>query len=73
MYSNQYMPMQERFPYTEAADYTSLDKIIEAYPHLKLINKDYDWSKKNNLSGIVIRSANDDNVHKVLLFIKEGD
>jgi hypothetical protein len=40
MYSNPYMQMQERFPYTEATDYTSLDKIIEAYPHLKFINKD---------------------------------
>lgn len=66
MYSTQQYPqITERFPYTESIDYSSLSTIVQAFPHLGQINQQVDWSKSNNLTGIVIRSANDDNVHKV--------
>lgn len=64
MYTQQYQ-FQERFPYVEAPDYTKMDSILEAFPHLQGINQERDWSKMNNIYGVVIRSANDDNVHKV--------
>lgn len=35
------------------------------FPHLKDINMNNDFSAEQNVNGIVIRSANDDNVHKV--------
>ena len=69
MYSNQYVTMPERFPFVEAKDYTNISTIKEAFPHLKNINQTFDWSSKANLTGLVIRSANDDNVHKVLTFL----
>lgn len=63
------MTVPERFPYVEAKDYTNINSIKEAFPHLKNINQTFDWSSKANLMGLVIRSANDDNVHKVFNFL----
>lgn len=53
----------------EAENYTNLSSIVAAYPHLKNINQQFDWSAKSNIIGIVIRSANDDNVHKVIIIL----
>ena len=56
----------EKFPYIEAADYTDPESIFEAFPQLRKINEKYDWNQNKNIEGLVIRSANDDNVHKVI-------
>lgn len=66
MYSNPYTTTYtERFPYVEAENYNHINSIVAAFPHLKNINQQIDWASKSNVIGIVIRSANDDNVHKV--------
>ena len=39
------------------------------FPHLKQINANNDFSHEQNVNGIVIRSANDDNVHKVIVIL----
>lgn len=38
-----------------------------AFPHLKGVNSLEDCEKDQKVNGIVIRSANDDNVHKVII------
>ena len=68
MYASQQEYAQiERFPYIEAKDYTNPQSIVEAFPQLQTINQEQDWSQHKNIEGLVIRSANDDNVHKVPL------
>lgn len=50
----------------EAKNYFDFNSIVEAFPHLSKINPgDINWAEKKNVQGIIIRSANDDNVHKV--------
>ena len=53
-----------QWPYTEAKNYQNWDSIFETYPHLKNINSPDDLEKGPKVHGMVIRSANDDNVHK---------
>ena len=57
----------ENYPYAEAKDYSDFDSIVEAYPHLKDINKPFQCENPEGINGIIIRSGNDDNVHKVFL------
>ena len=64
MHSN-YFTQIERFPYIEAKDYTNPHSIFEAFPKLQTINHQQDWKNRGRIEGVVIRSANDDNVHKV--------
>lgn len=40
-----------------------------ALPHLKGVNPVEDCEKDKKINGIVIRSANDDNVHKVIAYL----
>lgn len=63
---------KDKFPYIEAVNYTDKKCIIEAFPHLKSINEETDWATHNNIEGLIIRSANDDNVHKVYLYYNAG-
>ena len=59
----------DKYPYVEAPNYFDINSIIESFPHLKDINADRDWTELNNAEGLIIRSANDDNVHKVYLLL----
>jgi hypothetical protein len=52
------------WPYIEAKDYSEWESIVTAFPHLKSINNE-EPPRSSNVHGMVIRSANDDNVHKV--------
>lgn len=51
--------------YLEAKNYSDWESILQTFPHLKDINPPQ-YPHNNNTIGIVIRSANDDNVHKVI-------
>ena len=57
--------IKNKWPYTEAKNYSDWDSIFQSFPHLKQINSANEEQNDLNVSGIVIRSANDDNVHKV--------
>ena len=52
------------WPYVEAKHYNDWETIQQGFPHLKDINP-AEQTPNSNIQGIVIRSANDDNVHKV--------
>lgn len=54
------------WPYLEATNYSEWESILQVLPHLKSINP-AEHVPNPNINGIVIRSANDDNVHKVTL------
>ena len=56
------------WPYLEAKNYSDWDSILQVFPHLKNINPN-EHIHSNNVNGIVIRSANDDNVHKVSILL----
>jgi hypothetical protein len=57
--------VKTQWPYQEAKNYNDSESIFQAFPHLKQINAQQEGEPDHNVSGIVIRSANDDNVHKV--------
>jgi hypothetical protein len=46
-----------------------MDAIKQTFPHLKNINTPHNYQVDQNVTGVVIRSANDDNVHKVTLIL----
>jgi len=54
-----------QWPYVEAKNYSDWESILQVFPHLKTVNSHLDLEAGQNVTGIVIRSANDDNVHKV--------
>lgn len=54
-----------KWPYVEAKNYEDWQSVLAAMPHLKGINSQEECEKGNKANGMVIRSANDDNVHKV--------
>jgi hypothetical protein len=56
------------FPY--AQNYQSMESIAEAFPHLKSVNDPNCINLKNikNAYSFVIRSNNDDDIHKVIAF-----
>jgi len=56
-----------QWPLVVAKNYDNMDSIFQAMPHLKLINTPIEINPELKVTGLVIRSANDDNVHKVLL------
>ena len=60
--------LKTQWPYQEAKNYNDWESIFQAFPHLKQINAHQEGEVDQNVSGIVIRSANDDNVHKVIFF-----
>ena len=60
--------VNQRWPYTEAKDYRQINSIIDAFPHLQNINVERDFTTSNNKIGLIIRSANDDNVHKAIKY-----
>lgn len=66
---SQYQPEQSqnsnRWAYVEAKNYADWESILMAFPHLKTVNAPEECEKDQKVHGIVIRSANDDNVHKV--------
>lgn len=55
----------QKWPYVEAKNYSDWQSILAAMPHLKTVNAEEECEKGTKANGIVIRSANDDNVHKV--------
>ena len=61
-------PYQQNWPYLESSNYQDWNNILQSFPHLKNINPSEPPSSPNAI-GIVIRSANDDNVHKVPLLL----
>lgn len=56
-----------KWAYHEAKNYSDWESVQSAFPHLKGINSEEECEKGQKVNGIVIRSANDDNVHKVRL------
>lgn len=54
------------WPYLEAKNYSDWDSIFQTFPHLSTVNPS-EHPHSHNILGMVIRSANDDNVHKVHL------
>lgn len=57
--------VKNHWPYQEAKNYSDWESIFQAFPHLKQVNAHPESEPDQNVTGIVIRSANDDNVHKV--------
>ena len=57
-----------RWPYLEAKNYQDWESVLQAFPHLKTANLPHEAEPDNNVAGIVIRSGNDDNVHKVTTY-----
>lgn len=57
-----------QWPYAEAKNYQNWESILEVFPHLKQVNSPDDLEKTPKVHGIVIRSANDDNVHKAIKY-----
>lgn len=60
--------VNKRWPYLEAKDYHNHNSIIETFPHLQNMNTDRDLTQSQNKIGLIIRSANDDNVHKAIKY-----
>lgn len=60
--------INKRWPYAEAKDYHNFNSIAETFPHLAYVNTDKDHTLTNNKMGLIIRSANDDNVHKAIKY-----
>jgi len=71
---NDFQPYAQNYPtttnpqwsYVEANNYSDWESILQVFPQLKTVNTPLDLEAGQNVTGIVIRSANDDNVHKVL-------
>jgi hypothetical protein len=61
--------VKNQWPYHEAKNYNDWESIFQAFPHLKQVNAHQEGEPEQNVSGIVIRSANDDNVHKVFIIL----
>ena len=60
-------PFSTKFP--RARNYHSVQTIAEAFPHLQTVNDpnfDYE-SISPNAQFYILRSVNDDNIHKVCL------
>lgn len=54
--------------FPRAKNYNSLESIGEAFPHLKDVNKNFDEKNISNARCFVMRSNNDDDIHKVSFF-----
>ena len=59
--------VNQRWPYLEAKDNHDFNSIVETLPHLQNVNTDHETQPKNKI-GLIIRSANDDNVHKAIKY-----
>lgn len=56
--------------FPRAKNYNSMESIIEAFPHLGDVNKNtLDIQSIKNARCFVMRSNNDDDIHKVLFFV----
>ena len=53
--------------YIEAKDYSSLESIISAFPHLVSLKRQ-GFEISNPCHSLVIRSGNDDNIHKAIKY-----
>lgn len=53
--------------YVECPDYKSLQAIIRSFPHLKSLQQERNF-EQNRCRGVVIRSGNDDNIHKAIKY-----
>ena len=61
--------INKKWTYKEARDYDDFDSIVEMFPHLSQINSSNpDVILNKNKIGLIIRSANDDNVHKAIKY-----
>ena len=48
-------------------DYTSTEEIIKAIPHLASLTQ-FNISAVKSFNGLIIRSSNDDNIHKSIKY-----
>jgi len=65
--NNQKHTFQNEF--TKAMDYDNKESIYEGLPHLKTINNpDIDISKIGNAYFFIVRSTNDDDIHKAIKY-----
>jgi hypothetical protein len=62
------MNFTSKFP--RAKDYSKLPSIIEAFPHLKGVNDvNFDINKiSSDAHFYILRSSNDDNIHKAIKY-----
>ena len=52
--------------FPRASNYSNMADIVQVFPHLKYVNSEtFDTEKINNADFYVIKSTNDDDVHKV--------
>jgi hypothetical protein len=67
-YGNSNTSFYTKFP--RAADYTNQESIVEAFPHLESMNNvNFDLSTvSDNAHFYIMRSSNDDNVHKAIKY-----
>lgn len=55
--------------FKRAANYKSMESIVETYPELKDVNSaEFDISKIENARFFIIRSNNDDDIHKAVKY-----
>ena len=59
--------VNQRWPYLEVRDLQDFNSIVDTFSHLKNVNIDRDTQLHNKI-GLIIRSANDDNVHKAIKY-----